>query len=125
MSSHLAALLDDFVGTLQQRLRHRQAERLRGFQIDNEFELRRLLDRDIHRLCALEDFVNEFGRATIELLSICSKRDQTAHLYKCFEGEHCRKPGLYREVGYFLPQIEDQRIVYRVSKAAAPLFVAA
>src|SRR5256714_11484426 len=42
-----AALFNDLVGALQQRLRHGQAERLGGFQIDDQLEARRLLDRQI------------------------------------------------------------------------------
>jgi len=33
-----AALFNDLVGALQQRLRHGQAERLGGFQIDDQLE---------------------------------------------------------------------------------------
>jgi hypothetical protein len=36
-------LLDDFVRPLQQRRRDRQPERLGGFEIDDQLELRRLL----------------------------------------------------------------------------------
>jgi hypothetical protein len=37
-------LLDDLVRPQQQRLRHRQAERLGRFEVDHELELRGLLD---------------------------------------------------------------------------------
>jgi hypothetical protein len=36
-------------------LRHREAERFRGLEIDDQLELGRLLDRQIGRLGALED----------------------------------------------------------------------
>jgi len=45
-----SALLDDLVGAREQRLRHRQAERLRGLQVDHQLEFGRLLDRQIGRL---------------------------------------------------------------------------
>ena len=38
-------LLDDLVGSLQQRMRQREPERPRGFQVDGKREPLRLLDR--------------------------------------------------------------------------------
>src|SRR5437870_1260698 len=46
---------DDLVGELQDRLRHREAERLCGLEIDDQLESGRLLDRQIGGLGALED----------------------------------------------------------------------
>src|SRR5207253_9469494 len=56
----LAHSLDHLVGAQQERLRDRQAERLRGGQVDDEIECRRLLDREATGLrCAqtLDDIV--------------------------------------------------------------------
>jgi len=44
-----AWLLDD-VGSGQDRLRDRQAQRFGGLQIDDQLELRRLFDRNIGRI---------------------------------------------------------------------------
>jgi hypothetical protein len=45
------------VGTRNQRRRDRQAEHLRGFEIDDHLELVGLLDREVGRLCSFMDFV--------------------------------------------------------------------
>src|SRR5271165_1702060 len=49
------ASFDDLVGAGEDRLRHGEAERLGGVEIDDQLECRRLLDRQIGRLGALED----------------------------------------------------------------------
>src|SRR6266849_1336887 len=53
-----STLLDDLVRTLQQRLRDREAKGLRGLEVNHQFELRRLLDRQVAGLGALEDLVH-------------------------------------------------------------------
>jgi hypothetical protein len=53
-----ALLLDHLVGAQQQRRRDREAERLGGFEIDDELELGRLLDGEIRRSRTLEDLVD-------------------------------------------------------------------
>jgi hypothetical protein len=60
-------LLDDVVGPEQERLRDRQAERLRGLQVDDQLELCGLFDGEIGRFGALEDLV-DVGRDPLELL---------------------------------------------------------
>src|SRR3954451_4672187 len=49
------ALFDHLVGAHQHRLRHGEAERRGGLEIDHQIELGRLLDRQVSRLGALED----------------------------------------------------------------------
>ena len=51
----------------EQRGRHGEAERIRGLTIDDEFELGRLLDREIGRFGALEDLVHVGGGAPKEV----------------------------------------------------------
>jgi hypothetical protein len=57
-------LLDHLVRPEQQRLRNREAERLRGLEIDHQLELRRLLDGEIGGLGALKDLVHVGGGAS-------------------------------------------------------------
>jgi len=47
--------LNDCICSSEQRLRNGQPEGRRGFQIEHEFDSRRLLDGKIPRLSALED----------------------------------------------------------------------
>src|SRR5262249_41946923 len=54
----LASSLDHLVGAQQQRFRDRETERLGGRHIDDEIELRRLLDRDISRFRAAQNLVD-------------------------------------------------------------------
>jgi hypothetical protein len=51
-------LLDDPVRPLQQCLRDCQAECLRRLEIDDQFELRGLLDREVGGFGAFEDLVH-------------------------------------------------------------------
>ena len=51
-------LFDDLVGTGEDRWRHRETERLGGFQIDQELELRRLINRNVARFGTVEDLVH-------------------------------------------------------------------
>jgi hypothetical protein len=48
-------LLDNLVGVHQHRLRHSEAERLGGPEVDDQLESRRLLNRQIGGLGAFED----------------------------------------------------------------------
>jgi hypothetical protein len=50
---------DDLVGAGEDRLRNSEAERLRSLEIDDLLEFRRLLDRQIGGLGALEDLSRE------------------------------------------------------------------
>ena len=50
-------------GTSEQRGRDGDAERLRGLEIDNELELRRLLYRKLARFFALQDAIRILSRA--------------------------------------------------------------
>ena len=48
---------DHFVGGREERWRHRQAERLRRLEIDDEIELSRLFYRQVAGLRATQNFV--------------------------------------------------------------------
>ena len=49
------ASLDDLVGEAEERQRQGQAERSCGFQIDDQLEFRRLLNRKVGRFGALQE----------------------------------------------------------------------
>src|SRR4029453_1246132 len=52
------SLFDDFIGPKQNRFWNSNAESFGCSQIYSQLELGRLLDRNVTRLCAFEDFVH-------------------------------------------------------------------
>src|SRR5262250_1188786 len=58
---------DDLVGPDEDGLRDRQTERLGGLHVDDQFELRRLLDGDLTRPSAFQDLVYKNGSALVDL----------------------------------------------------------
>src|SRR5262249_30126785 len=71
-------LFDHLVGAGDERRRHREAKRLGGLEIDNEFELCGLLDRQIGGLNSLENFVDK-DRGALEVRGVVGRvRDQTS-----------------------------------------------
>jgi hypothetical protein len=55
--------LDDLVGPQEQRLGDREAEGLRGLEVDHQLDLGRLLHREIARLRGLRSPTSSIGRA--------------------------------------------------------------
>src|SRR5258705_8093099 len=74
------ALFDHLVGALQQRCRHFDAKRLCGLQIDHQFELGGLLDRQVGRVRTLEYLVDENVGPTIKISNIRSVGQKEARL---------------------------------------------
>ena len=60
-----AGSFNHLVCAQQERLADVQAEHLGGREIEDQIELSRLLDWNIRRLLAFQDFVDEIGRAPI------------------------------------------------------------
>src|SRR5262245_11277926 len=73
-----AILFNQFVGAAEHRLRHGDAKRLRGLEVDNQFIFGRRLNRDVGWLLALEDAVDIAGSAPALIDVISSVGDQTA-----------------------------------------------
>src|SRR5690348_13526390 len=72
-----AASFDNLVGANKQRRRYGEAERLCSLHIDDEFELGRLLDRQIGRLGASENFIDVVARTTEDVGQIRAVYDQS------------------------------------------------
>ena len=60
-----AASFDHLVGEQQERLRDFQAQRLRGFEIDHQFESGWNLNRQVGRACTLENLIDHYGRLPV------------------------------------------------------------
>src|SRR5215467_14512540 len=56
---------DHLIGGREQRRRHFEAERSRRFEIDDEFDLRWLLDGQVCGLCTLQNFIHVGRCATV------------------------------------------------------------
>src|SRR5712691_6505204 len=56
--------MDQLIRAQQQGLRDRQAERLRGLEVDDQLELGRLLHRQVGGLGALQDLIHVRGGLT-------------------------------------------------------------
>src|SRR4030095_9692622 len=72
------SIIDDLVGPDQQRLRDREPERLRGLVVDDQLELRGLLDREVGGFGALENPVDVDRGASEEYEQLWPIRHQTA-----------------------------------------------
>jgi hypothetical protein len=70
-------LFDHLVGGYLQALRHREAKRLGGFEVDDQFEFRRLLDGQIGRLRSSEHFRDVLGRHRSHFAEIGAIGDET------------------------------------------------
>src|SRR5215469_5887327 len=70
--------LDHFVSAGEQRCRDRDAKRLSGFEIDHEFELGRLFDRQLLGFRALDNFMYENRGVPRDVEKIDPVRHQTA-----------------------------------------------
>ena len=69
---------DHLIRAQQDRLWDGETERFGGLEIDHQFELGRLLDRQIAWLGTLQDLVDVFGRSAEEVIEARSIGDQRA-----------------------------------------------
>src|SRR5215472_5852133 len=85
-------LINDLVGTGEDRRRDGKAERARGIEIDGQPEFTRRLDRQSGRMRALEDLV-DVARLTVEQIAVIGgERDQSPFDGKDAEGIDHRQP---------------------------------
>ena len=75
-------LLDHLVRSVQHRLRNRKTDLLRRFQVNEQFELRRLLHGQISWLCSSKDLFHENGGPLVSPVAVDSVPDQAAILNK-------------------------------------------
>src|SRR5215470_14194839 len=89
---------DHLICSTQQRLRHGQAERPGGLEVDDQVELRRLFHGQVTGLGALEDLVDVARGAPEEVREVCSIGHETTGLDKGRQGEDRRQPVLERQI---------------------------
>src|SRR5215813_302929 len=89
--SHDRGLPYDLVRPLEQPLRNRQAQRLRGLEIDHQLELHWLLDGQVGGLGALQDLVDVRGGTSVEITEARPVRHETPGLHTLPDAVCCRQ----------------------------------
>ncbi len=93
-------LFDHLVRPEQHRLRNRQADLFRRFEIDNQLEFRRLLNRNVRWLCAFQDLGDHRSHAPVAFDLLRPIGHQAAGVH-----ENC--PIVYRRQPIFCRQVHD------------------
>ena len=88
------ASFNDFVRPPQHLLRNRQTDLLCGLEIDDQLELRRLLDRQIGRLRSLEDFVHLICDAPVAVGEVRPVVHEPAGIHSFSVDIYRRQPAL-------------------------------
>src|SRR6516164_3019084 len=84
-------LFDQFVGAGEQLARHREAERLGGLEINRQFKLDRLLDRQVSGLRAHQDAIHIGGRASEQVGPLDSVGDKATAASELGHRINCRQ----------------------------------
>src|SRR5215469_1648504 len=82
-------LFNHLVGASEERLGDRNAKGVGGLEVDDQLELRRLLDGKVGRLGALKDLVDITSGATeraAQILAVAHKTASVGQLTKCADG---------------------------------------
>ena len=100
---HFASRLrNHLVRALPHRLRNCDPERPSDFEVDQQIELGRLLDREVGRLRPMQDSVNEVGASAV-LLGLCGRVSKQRSCLTDVVGifGDCRQTVLQRGAPYF------------------------
>src|SRR2546421_12678845 len=81
--------LDQFVGAQQECLGNFQSNRPGGGEVDNKFELGRLLDRDFGGLRSAQDLVHEVAGAPVQAREVRCIGHETSRYDSFAVGVHC------------------------------------
>src|SRR5205823_11272200 len=108
-SLRLAHSLDHLVGAGEHRGGEVQAERLGGFQIDDQLVLGGLLNRQVGGLGALKNLVDVGGGTTIEIVGIGAVTHEATRKNVLLKWEHARQAVLERERSEWHALANNQR----------------
>src|SRR5262245_14314417 len=103
-------LLDDLVGAGEQRRWYRQAKRPGGFEVDDKFELRRLLIGQVTRFFATKNTVDVGRDTTVEVDTIRTVIDQATNFWE-FPLNIDRRQTVLGDNGHNLLQMHGDRDV--------------
>src|SRR5262249_10560543 len=113
----LAHSFDHLVGTRLQREWNGEPQRLRGLEIDHQFEFRGLLDRQVGRLFAFENPPGVDAGEAIRIGNAGSVTDQPAGHYKLAQIIHGRHGMARRQLDQLIAPAAEECIAvedYRV-----------
>jgi len=91
--------IDHLIRPQQQRRRDRQAERLGGLEVDDEFEFRWLLYRKISRLLALENFGHVLAGSPVYVGNVSPVSHQATRFGEFPVHRHGWQTVLHRKIG--------------------------
>src|SRR4030095_6578605 len=103
------SLRNDVIRTDQDRLGDRQAESLRRLEVDDQFELCRLLDREVSRVRPFQVLVHIGGGAAIKICTVRAVAQEAARLHVFSRSEHRWQLMRQRELGELLCPAHEQR----------------
>src|SRR4051812_42039587 len=103
--------LDHVVGAQQELLGYGEAEHLRGLQVDDHFELRRLHYRQVGGFCAFQDPAAVDAGLAIAVLEHRAIADQPTDLGELAAERHCGQPVRKRQRGEPAAPRAEERIV--------------
>src|SRR5262249_44193095 len=100
--------LNHSVRTKEHRLRNRQSDLFRRFQIDDELEFSWLLHREIGWFGAFQNLINVSGSAAVQICEARAVAHKAPSLYIFWKGEHRWEPTLCCQIyNLFSQRIED------------------
>src|SRR5881397_749670 len=103
------ALFDDLVRSHQQRLRNREAERLRGLEVDDQLVLTWCFHWKSRRAGTAQDLIDVDGGATELFAEARRVRHEPTGLGELPCRAHGREPVLPRQLSNALPLREEER----------------
>src|SRR6185503_14869337 len=116
----ISPLLDHLIGPLSERLGDYEAEGLRGLEVDDELELRGLLDRNVSGPGTFQNLVHEDGRLSVHVSEIRAIAHQSPGLGECGPPVYRRQAAL-RSKRHDLNSVgEDEQVVQSDESAGTP-----